>query len=461
MELRTGLLGRSKEIAYLEQFYDRAESGLIVMYGRRGVGKSAILQEFCAGKDSCYYKARACSEREQTYLWGAQLRESGLESEEYPTYDSIMQQLTLRRSVKKIIVIDQFEHIMKNSTMCMDSLTRILHNQWNNQPVLIILCSAAIGWVENSMVLKLGTAAFEISGFLKIKELGFSELFTYFSEYTMRQCLETYAVLGGIFAYWEKMDQTHLLQENLCRLMLRSGEVLQLEAKWQVEEELRETSVYHTLLSAIAAGRNKLNELHAHTGFSRAKISVYLKNLMELELVEKVFSFDTAGKENTKKGIYRISSHLVHFYFRYLYPHLSQLERMEPQVFYEIYIGPTLTDYAGMYFPKVCSQYLEKLNREDRLPFTYTKSGEWVGKAGTIDFVAQDDAGHTLIAGCDDTMQKMSLADYEWLLFCARQARLKADVIYLFAMEGFDQELEDIAGKDEKVHLIEWRNLYI
>lgn len=461
MENRVGLLGRAREMEYLEQFYQKPASGLIVLYGSRGVGKSSILREFCKGRDCCYYRGRACSDREQTYLWGAQLREEGMTAAEYPSFDEIMELLTARKSVKKIIVIDEFQHLMKNSTQCMESFVRRMHDRWNNQPVLFILCSSSIGWVENSMVPKLGTAAFEISGFLKIKELGFEELFSWFDGYSSRECMETYSVLGGVPGSWRLFDKEQSFRENICRLFLTNGGALQIEAEQQVSRELRETGVYHTLLASIAAGRHKLNELHLHTGFSRAKISVYLKNLMELELVEKVFSYDTAGKENTQKGIYRVSSSLVHFYFRYVYPNLSMVEQMPPELFYEKYVEPTLADYTAGYFARACTQYLEKRNREEKLPFVYTRSGEWVGKAGTIDFVAQDDKGKTLIAGCAYGSEKMPAEDYEWLLFCAKQARLKADAIWLFSMQGFDEKLEQLAEQEEKVQLIEWRNLYI
>lgn len=461
MENRVGLLGRARELAYLEQFYERSESGLIVLYGGKGVGKSSILQAFCKDKDSSYYRGRTCSDREQTYLWGAQLKEEGMELSEYPSYDEIMTQLTARKSVKKLIIIDEFQHLMKNGTQCMDCFIRMMHNQWNNQPVLFVLSSSSIGWVENSMVPRLGTAAFEISGFLKIKELGFEELFSSFSSYTSQQCMETYAVLGGVPGYWTFFDREESFRENVCRMLLENGAPLRQEAENLVSRELRETGVYHTLLAAIAAGRHKLNELHMHTGFSRAKISVYLKNLMELELVEKVFSLDTAGKENTQKGIYRISSSLVHFYFRYLYPHLSMLEQLAPEEYYERYVEPTLSDYVGEHFAKACTQYLDKLNREERLPFVYTRSGEWVGKTGTIDLVAQDEAGHTLIAGCSYGKSKMAQEDYEWLLFCAKQARIKADWVWLFSMQGFDSGLQQLTEQEEKVQLIEWRNLYI
>ena len=148
----------------------------------------------------------------------------------------------------------------------------------------------------------------------------------YFSGFSMEQCIEAYAVLGGIPGLWNHFSDKLSIKENICRNILDSKAFLFGEGQRMVEEELRETGVYNTILSSIAAGNHKLNDLYLHTEFSRAKISVYLKNLMELELVEKIFSYDTEGKANTQKGIYRISNHFVHFYF--IGEGLSVLPRM-------------------------------------------------------------------------------------------------------------------------------------
>lgn len=79
-----------------------------------------------------------------------------------------------------------------------------------------------------------------------------------------------------------------------------------------------------SILVNMAAGKNRLNDLYACTGFSRAKISVYLKNLMEIDLVEKV-----------ETGTCRITKPHVRFYFLFIFPHLTILEKEGPKSFYE------------------------------------------------------------------------------------------------------------------------------
>lgn len=450
---------RILEKQYLNHCYGKAGSQLIVLYGQKKIGKTQLLKEFTADKPFAYYKARSCSVREQQYLWAKELILEGGKAASYPSFAQIFEALTRQKTQKKVIIIDEFQHIVKAGPSFMKELVEFMHNDWNNQDVMIILCSSAIGWIENSLVTKIGTLAYEITGFLKVKELGYRQTAEYFQKYTVRECVEAYAVLGGVPGLWACFDHTKSVKENICRQILNRRGLLTEEAEQFVAEQLRETSVYHTILVSIAAGRHKLNDLYAHTEFSRAKISVYLKNLMELEIVEKVFSYDTAGKENTVKGIYRIRNHFVNFYFKYIYPNISKLDFMTEEEFYNTYIAPTFTSYVAQYFRDVCMEYMEELHKAGSLPIQYVKSGEWVGKVGTIDIVAQDENGKTLIGLCNWEKEKMTYDDVEWLYFCAKKAKLKPNYCYLFSAGGFDMKIQDEAEADETIFLIDMNKL--
>lgn len=429
------------ELQYLNHYYEKEGSQLVVLYGQKNMGMTGMIQDFCHDKPQSYYRARPCSEREQLYLWGCELKEEGAFLSPYPAYSDLLYSIIEKRSRKKVIVIEEFQNIIKQSRDFMPELIQFIHNQWNNQPVMVILASTSIGWIENSMVQKIGEAAYEISGFIKMKEQSFFDAARRFPDSTKEQQIELYAILGGFPELWTHFEEGITVKENICRHILRRDSFLHEEALRLVAGELRETGVYHAILAALAAGRQKLNDLHLHTGFSRAKISVYLKNLMELEIVEKVFSYDTAGRENTQKGIYRIQNHFVNFYFRYLYPHMSRLAVMPAEEFYETYIAPDFRSFTAPFFSQVCREYIERMNHKERLPITYVRAGEWVGKVGNIDIAAQDEEGHTLICLCNWEKPVMLYEDYEWLLFCAEKAKLPADHIYLFSASRFDEKL--------------------
>lgn len=448
------ILGRTSELKYLNTYYERDDSQIMVVYGGKSVGKTALLRRFVQDKPYYYYRARSASEREQRYQWGKELGIEQSKGNRYPDFTEIFRSIIREKTEKKIIIIDEFQYIIKSGDEFMKELIYFVHNNWLDTQVIVILCSSSVGWVENSMITKIGGAAYNLSGLLKIRELGFDAMMEFFPGFSMEQCIEAYAVLGGIPGFWKYFDDKLSVKENICEFILKKNAFLYGEGQKIVEEELRETGVYNTILASIAAGHHKLNDLYLHTEFSRAKISVYLKNLMELELVEKVFSYDTEGKANTQKGIYRISNHFVHFYFTYLYPNLSSLEEMTSEEFYNQYIEPAFKNYVAEYFKIVCKQCMEKWNKWERLPFLIDRIGEWVGKSGNIDVVAQNEKGETIIGICNWDRPAMCYDDYEWLLYCAEKARLKTDYIYLFSASRFDEKLNLEAKVKSNLKLI-------
>lgn len=446
--------GRTSELKYLNSYYDREGSQIIVVYGGKNVGKTVLLRQFVMDKPFYYYRARSASEREQRYQWGRELGRDEFKELKYPAFSEIFQSVIREKNEKKVIIIDEFQYIIKSSDEFMKELIKFVRANRPGTQVMVILCSSSIGWVENSMVNRIGLSAYELSGFLKIRELGFETMMEFFPGFSVEQNIEAYAILGGVPGLWKHFNDKLSIKENICRFILNRNAFLYGEGQRIVEDELRETGIYNTILASIAAGNHKLNDLYLHTEFSRAKISVYLKNLMELELVEKVFSYDTEGKANAQKGIYRISNHFVHFYFTFLYPNLSSLEKMTPDEFYNQYIAPVFREYVAEYFKTVCKQRVEKWNKRGKLPFEVDKIGEWVGKTGNIDIIAQSEDGATIVGICNWDKPMMRYDDYEWLLFCAEKAKLRTDYVYLFSVGRFDEKLNLEAKVKQNLKLI-------
>lgn len=448
------LAGRGKELQYLQKFYEKDGSQFVVLYGRRGVGKTRLLREFTENIPCFYFACRDASEREQQYQWGKELAGAGTVTEEFPAWQELFTGSLQSESLKQVFVLDEFQYLMKNGSGFMDEMTAFVEGLAGTRELLIILLSSSISWVENDMVKKMGRAAHKLSGLLKVRPLGFFEMREAFPGFSLEQAFGLYSVLGGNPGLWRYMSSDKSLRENISETILSSTGALSGEYRRILSEELRELSVYQTILSALAGGRQKLNDIYEYTGFSRAKISVYLKNLMELELIEKVFSYDTEGWEHVQKGVYRIRDHFLHFAFTYLYPNASRLEQLPAAVFYEKEIKPTFRRFMSAAFKEICREYVQREAAEGELPFTVSSMGEWAGKAGDIDVIAQSEDGETLLAVCMCEQEKFSYADYEWLLFLAGQAKLRTDHIWLFTDKGFEERLMAEARERENLSLI-------
>lgn len=448
------LTGREKEIQYLQRFYEKDGSQFVVLYGRKGMGKTGLVREFTNDIPCFYYACREASEREQRFQWGKELSEAGTVMEEFSTWQELFAGSLQSESLKQVFVLDEFQYLMKGDSNFIGELTAFVEGLAGTRELLVILISSSISWVENGMIKKMGRTAYKLSGLLKIRPLSFFELRETFPGYSSKQAFGLYAVLGGNPGLWRYMSPAKTLKENICEIILSDTGALCGEGRRILSEELRELSIYQTILSALAGGRHKLNDIYEHTGFSRAKISVYLKNLMELELIEKVFSYDTEGREHTQKGVYRICDHFLRFVFTYLYPNSSRLAVMSPETFYERDIAPTFRLFMSAAFKDICREYVRREAAKGQFPFEISAMGEWVGKTGDIDVVAQSETGETLLAVCACEREKFPYEDYEWLLFLAGQARLRTDHIWLFTDREFDERLAAEAREKENLSLI-------
>ena len=183
------LLGRITELKYLNNCYDREGSQILIVYGQKHIGKTALVKEFMKDRPNYYYLARACSEREQAYQWGRQMAHDGYVVDKFPTFHDIFAKISHRINGKKVIVIDEFQNIVRASDSFMKELVAFVHSQWNRDDVMVILCSSSIGWIENSMITRIGEAAYELSGLLKIKGMTFSDIVERFPNFRIEECV--------------------------------------------------------------------------------------------------------------------------------------------------------------------------------------------------------------------------------------------------------------------------------
>ncbi len=467
-------LGRTEELAALNDIYNSGKNSLTVLYGRTGIGKTELIKEFIKDKSCVYYVATQSSSSQQEEImlesFGMQFGNQELSDVALPMgvdapkgYDELLAYVYNIKADVKLIIIEEFQNIVKQNKSFMDSVKRLvdgeLEGRYGDGQVMVICTSSSISWIENSLVSTIGANALAINEFIKLKELSFVDTVRFYKKYSVPDAMLLYAITGGVPGYMVEFSDTMSIKDNICNNILANNKKMRNEGSEYIKEELRETALYNTILSYIARGADKLNELHAMTGFGRDKISVYLKNLIEREIVEKIYSYDTSGNEYTRKGLYRIKSGFTEFWFKYIYGREAQLELLGEQGFYDRYIADTISDYAKETFVKVGTEFVEIMDSMDRLPIKIDRRGRWWGKNGDIDIIACDIDKKYVIGKCNWLTEVFTFTMFEELVYNVNLAGIGRDYIYLFSKGTFDEELTAYAKDNANINLISLNDL--
>lgn len=405
------MVGRTDRLDSLNQNFTSDNNNLTILYGRHGIGKTTLIKEFVKDKNFFYYEA----------FQGAVFDVSRLDE--------------LYADGVNLFVFEEFHLLVKGNPGFMESVVSLLER---HSKIMFVLACSSVAWVENSMVKSIGKSAFAINTFMKLKELNYSDFVYCFPNLEADSMLKIYGITGGNPAYISGWNGNKSIKDNICSLFLKREGAFFNEAFNYVRDEFRETGVYNTILFCLSSGRNKLNEIHEYTGFGRDKISVYLKNLIAREIVEKIFSYDVKGSENTRKGLYRIKDGFLDFWYRFIYPHRDVLSICDASDFYDSYLATGLDDFYKNAFIKIAGEMLEIMNDIGRLPFYVSRKGSWYGKNGDIHLIFEDEDGNAIVGHVFEKKDNVTIDDFNRLVTNVGLAGINVKHYFLFTAGAVD-----------------------
>lgn len=470
-------IGRKQELQFLEDKYKSKGGQLIVLYGRRRVGKTETLREFCKGKKHIFYSCREVSDKLQLRSFSEKLLKENIPAASYIKEFSDWE--TAIKSVldlpygdeKKLIVIDEFPYMCRGN----ESIPSVLQNLWDelfkNENIMIVLCGSAMSFIEKELLAEKNPLYGRATGIYKMEAMSFYDAVQFFPNYTDRDKIIAYSILGGIPHYLRQFDADLSLEENIKRNILTKGCVLYSEVEFLLRQELRETPLYNSIIEAVALGNTKLNDISVKSLVEdTSKTSVYLKNLIELEIIKREFSVDDGMKEraNSNRGLYRLTDNFFRFWYAFVFINYSELESGDADGVFEYAIKPNLHEFASFAFEDVCREYVRKMQRAGKLPFRYQRMGRWWGRTTVrrkdktevqeteIDLLAvSQKADQYLVGECKFKGRPFSFAEYLDTSAKLSQQKEKAEFFYyLFSESGFDDNLSAEAEKDEHLSLV-------
>lgn len=472
-------IGREAELLFLNEKYEDKEGQLVVLYGRRRIGKTETLREFCKDKPHVFYSCTQSPDKVQLKKFSAHIMKEDIPARKYISefadWESALRSVAdlPYGNAKKLLIIDEFPYMCKGNI----SIPSVLQNIWDSElkekNVMIVLCGSAMSFIEKELLAEKNPLYGRATGIYKMKEMGFYDAVKFFPDYSDEDKVLVYSILGGIPHYLRQFDPDLTISQNIKKNILRKGCILYSEVEFLLHQELRETPVYNSIIEAVALGSTRLNEISQKALLEdTSKTSVYLKNLIELGIIEKEFSIDSKTKEkgNQNRGIYRLTDNFFRFWYMYGFANYSQLEDCDVEGVYEYSIRPTLHEFASLAFEDICREYVRKLQKENILPFRYSKMGRWFGKttirdssASTglktaeteIDLLAvSKDEKSYLIGECKFKETPFSYSEYLDTKAKLMPVKENANVYYaLFSQSGFSEKLKKEAETDSNVKL--------
>lgn len=441
-------LGRNEELQFFEDRYVAKEGQLLVVYGRRRIGKTETLRKFCEGKPHVFYSCIECPDEQQLTAFSNRVLQAEIPAAKYINRFADWEQALssvaeLPGEGKKLLVIDEFPYMVRANV----SIPSILQNLWDlrlkNENIMIILCGSAMSFIEKEILSEKNPLYGRATGILKMKEMSFQDASLFVPNYSAADKIMTYAILGGIPHYLKQFDDSLTLGENIQKNILTRGSILYSEVEFLLRQELRETATYNAIIGAVALGSTKLNEIHQKTQMEKTKLSAYLNNLMELGILRREFSVESSMKEqaNVQRGLYQIADKFFRFWYAYVFPNLSELESGDAEGVWRQIVEPEMNHFSAGAFEEVCREYLRRLNRSQALPFRFSQIGRWWNKTDEIDIMAVDREQKQYILGeCKFKNSPFCMSDYQHFVEKFKQN----DAViyyYLFSKSGFSEEV--------------------
>lgn len=460
-------LGRLTELEELENMYHQDKFQLFILYGRRRIGKTALLNEFCKGKNAIFYSAEQTNDKlnleKFSELIFAHYKEKNLES--FPSWEQALLYMHERQKDRRLaVVFDEFPYLANVNAGLMSVMQHLIDHQLKDGRLFLILCGSYVGFMEKDVLGAKSPLFGRRTAQLLIKPFDYLESAAFLDGFKTLDKLLLYGIYGGTPMYLRSIDHNLPIGENVKNTFLKPTGYLYEEPLLLMRQELQEPGVYFAIAQAIASGAVRSNEIAGKSGEDAAKCIKYIAALRELGILYKELPF--GAKDTARRSQYGICDPMFLFWYRYVAPNKTLIETNAGDIVWKRRIEPYLEHYMGRIFENICKDYLLRKNSRGALPVLFTDIGRWWGTDSAkkaeveIDIVAKDGMDY-IIGECKWRNEKM---DYPVLASLMEKAdvfsKARAHTWYvLFSKSGFTDALLRAAQQMGNVILVDAEEL--
>lgn len=424
--METNFVGREREIELLYELWASSQAHLMVLYGRRRVGKTTLLIEWIRrmkDRDPGFRIIFWVADRDNQNSHLRQFSRAVYrcadpqapipENFSYASWDDIWQRIAnLSNNGRLAVVIDEFTYAMAANP----TLASNLQNNWDhilkNSNVFLCISGSHLGMIQDEILSGTGPLYGRASKRVRLLPLPFGVTASFFPQYHAEERVRLYSAFGGIPQYWRYINPAREVTWNVQHQVLSAGGALEDEAIFLLQDAIKEPQNYVAILKAIANGKFKPADIESFTGIRATHTSQYLEKLMEMGIVERLYSI--TAPDNSRLGRHVIVDPFLRFYFRFAATRLSQIALgQNKQALAEF--DRHWVDYIGTHtWEEICREWLLRAsNLPDMLPVFPDRIGSIWASDVQID-----------IAGINTMTKELVLGECKWT-----KEREKANVL--------------------------------
>lgn len=458
-------IGREKELDALEKLFKSGRFEFVVIYGRRRVGKTALINHFIDDKKAIYFTGVESNGKQNLENLSKSIMEfsSAIQTETYfASYQAALEYVfKLAEKERVVFAIDEYPYVARASKSLASTLQLLIDKYKDSSKLMLILCGSSMSYMEDHVLAYKAPLYGRRTAQMKIMPFDFEESCAYFSGFSDEDKALMYGIVGGTPQYLLQMSDKLSVEENIKNTYLNPMSFLYEEPINLLKQEVREPAIYNAIITAIATGYSRMSEISTKVGEDSNVCSNYIKNLINLGIIKKETPY---GEKASRKSIYTIEDNMFYFWYRFVLNNNSVIARGATDLVYKR-IESQLCDYMGRVFEEICTQYLWKQLIKGNMPIEFVSLGRWWGNAPIlkcqteIDIMGEQDSNAAIFAECKWRNENVDLDVLETLIGRSGLFHYTKVHYYLFSKSGFTKGCMEKAEEMGNVTLVSYADI--
>lgn len=443
--------GRTAELNALNKKFKQNGFVMTVLYGRRRVGKTRLINEFMQGHD-CKKICFTCVEREESELLSLMteavlmaLAPDMADMISFKRFEDLFDFIGKQAEKERIIFfMDEYPYLVKQCPYIQSVLQRVIDTYWKKGNLFFVICGSLVSFMKDEVLAQSAPLHGRSDIELKLRPFDYLETAEFLDGYTCEEKAICYGLTNGVAKYIEQFDPKLSLEENILEQFYSvGGYFAEEQVKTVIASDKQNPALYNSIVSAVATGHTRSSEIASCIGSD--EVTYPLKVLVNAEVLEKRVS---------KKPYYVLNDSMLEFWFRYVSRATSLINAGNGAMYYNSNVKEHIHDFMGKVFEKMAKEYLIKHAGVDGLPVLTEITDyqdtvldeEKKPKQIEIDLLGKNDKNILLVGECKFKNSTFDKSDLEKIMDKIKYLPVTDPIICIFSLSGFSDHVKNNAG---------------